>query len=152
MKLAFNGKAHYPNLKDGYDLYAKRTRTRGYISQEQYNSVIRLYCSILAGRLLEEGMVDLPCNLGSICAATMTRKPVYRNGKFIGYGKYDHKTGLYDGNINSFGIVFLPSRDANANLRSYGFVANRELFKRVKSYYVSDDCTWDTIEFNDEMI
>ena len=152
MKLAFNGKAHYPNLEEGYALYAERTRKNGYLSKEQYNKVIKLYCSTLADRLLKEGMVDLPGDIGSICASIFDRKPQYRGKKFIGYGKMDYSTGFYDGIMRTFGIVFIPKRSKNANLRSYGFVANRRLFKKVKSLYESDDCTWEPIEFNDEMI
>lgn len=152
MKLAFNGKAHYPNLEEGYTLYAKRARKNGYLSKEQYNKVIKLYCSTLADKLLKEGMADLPCGLGSICASIFNRKPQYRGKKFIGYGKMDYSTGFYDGVMRTFGIVYIPRRGKNANLRSYGFVANRRLFKKVKSMYESDDCPWEPIEFNDEMI
>ena len=152
MKLAFNGKAHYPNLKEGYSLYAERTRTRVNLTPEQYNKVIKLYCSILAGRLLENGVVDLPGNIGSIYASVINRNAQYRGNKFIGYGKMDYGTGFYDGTMKAFGFVFLPNRKANQNLRSYGFVANRRLFKKIKGLYESDYCPWMPIEFNDDII
>ena len=152
MKLAFSGEARYPVLKDSFRLYSRRVRCRLPLEFKVYCKVVKLYCASLAERLCNEGMVDLPANLGTLYASTIRRKPRYRNGKFLGYGKNDWEKGQYDGNPTAFGVVFLPNRKATENLRCYGFVANRALYKRLKGIYESRDCRWVPLEFNDEMI
>lgn len=154
MKLAFSGQARYTDFVPGYELYLKRTKGDTPLERAEYNRIVRRYCSLLADRLIREGMIDLPCDMGSIVAAKILRKPQYRGKKFIGYGKMDWSKGHYDGSLRAFGLVFLPRRDRhrNANLRCYGFVANRQLFKNMKSRYESDDCPWTPVEFNDDMI
>jgi hypothetical protein len=62
------------------------------------------------------------------------------------------KASEYDGKLKAFGMVYLPRRGKNANLRSYGFVANRALFKRMKNKWNCGFNDWKPIEFNDEMI
>ena len=151
MKLAFNGQAHYTDFSKGYELYKKRNKKTP-IDAVTYNRVIRLYCKSLADRLLDDGMVDLPDGIGSISAAIITRKAQYRGKLFVGYGGMDWKKGHRDGKLKTFGMVFLPRRGKNENLRSYGYVANRQLFKRMKSEYESEDCKWQPIEFNDSLI
>ena len=150
MKLAFNGQAHYTDFSDGYQLYVNRSRKGQSVDRKTYNRIIRLYCSSLADRLKEYGIIDLPNEIGMIAAATMKRKPQYRGKKFIGYGKMDWEKGHYDGSLKSFGLVFLPKQ--KKNLRCYGFVANRELFKEMKRLYDESLCTWSPIAFNDDMI
>ena len=152
MRLAFSNKAKYPDFDSGYDLYAKRSRGRALISKDVYKRIIREYCLGMSMRLLNDGMVDIPGNIGTLYAAVIGRKPVYRDGKFVGYGKFDWATGRYDGERDAFGVVFLPNRRKTPNLRCYGFVANRRLFKKMKWLYESDYCPWVPIEFNDEII
>ncbi len=152
MKLAFNKMAHYPDFEDGYTLYLKRKRTDIYVDKKTYKRIIKRYCRILVKSLIENGIIDLPCSIGSIVAARITRKPQYRGKTFVGYGKKDWKTGLYDGNLKTFGIVFLPNRKKHKNIRGLGFVANRELFKTIKDRYEKDKCSWELLDFNDEMI
>ena len=151
MKLAFSGEARYPDLTKGYELYVKRTRSRECIDRKIYNRVIRDYCRSLTDRLVKEGMVDIP-ELGTLSVAILNRRPQYRGKRFIGYGKMNWKLGHYDGDPKAFGIVFLPNRRKSNNLRSFGFVANRELFKKVKAVYLSDDCPWVPMEYDDEII
>ena len=151
MRLAFSGEARYPDYDDGYELYKKRARSRECMDYTTYKRVVRRYCSELSDRLVNEGMVDLPCEIGSVSAAIFTRKAKYRNGKFLGYGKIG-KDGKFDGTLKAFGIVFAPNRNTSSNLRCYGFVTNRQLFKKVKSAYECEDCNWVPIEFKDEMI
>lgn len=152
MKLALNNMAHYPDLADGYNLYVKRSKGGRVFDRKMYARIVKMYCAILANRLLETGVVDLPKGLGTISAARLTRKPQYRGKTFVGYGKMDWTTGQYDGKLKTFGIVYLPKHGKNNNLRSLGFVANRSLFKRMKSLYESCDCKWGLLDFNDEMI
>lgn len=153
MKLAFNGKAHYTDFDKGYELYVSRSRKGECFDKKTYNRVIRLYCKKMAERLLDDGFVDLPAGLGMITAAEITRKPQYRGKTFVGYGKMDWKTGHRDGKLKTFGMVYLPRRGGRKeNLRSYGYVANRALFKKMKSKYDSPGCSWALMEFNDEMI
>lgn len=152
MKLAFNNRAHYPDYSDGYEVYRKRSRTGQYVDEGQYRRIVRMYCKALADRLTEEGIVDLPCGMGSIAGAVITRKPQYRGKKFIGYGGMDWKKGHYDGKLKTFGLVYLPRHGKNENLRSYGYVANRKLFKKMKSRYEENDRRWEPVIFNDEMI
>lgn len=152
MKLAFSGEARYPDFNDGYRLYSKRVRDFVQLGFSTYRKVVKMYCASLAERLCENGMVDLPSGLGSICAVTIRRKPQYRGKKFIGYGKMNWDGGYMDGDPVAFGIVFLPNRKRNMNLRSYGFVANRKLYKKMKELYSGYDCKWVPLEFSDELI
>lgn len=153
MKLAFSGQGRYADFSNGYELYKKRSKSGEEIDRETYCRVIRLYCKHLAQGLEENGIVDLPNEIGSIASATLTRRPQFRGKKFIGYGAIDWSTGQYDGKLKTFGMVFLPRHTKkNANLRCFGFVANRRLFKMLKEIYNREDCPWATLEFNDEMI
>ena len=152
MKLAFNNEAHYTDFENAFALYRDRARGGDKVDLNTYKKVIRCFCKRLSERLVKEGMVDLPCDMGSITAASIMRKPQYRGKKFVGYGKMDWKKGHYDGKLKAFGLVYLPRRGQLKNLRSFGYVANRQLFKRMKQEYESDDCCWEPIEFNDEMI
>lgn len=149
MKLAFSGKARYPDYSLGYELYKKRVKDP--VDEELYSKIVRGYCKGLADRLVKEGVADLP-NVGTIAAAILTRKPQYRGKKFIGYGGMDWEKKEFDGKLKTFGIVFLPARGKNENLRSFGFVANRALFKRMKSGYMEGECSWTPLTFNDDMI
>ena len=152
MKLAFNGQGRYADFRKGYELYVKRSKLGKFMSEEMYRKVVRSYCRMLADTLENEGIVDLPGGLGSIAAATLTRKPQYRGKKFIGYGKYDWNRKHYDGQLKTFGMVFLPRRERTQNLRCYGFVANRRLFQRMKDMYDRGTNSWYTMEYNDKMI
>ena len=152
MKLAFNGQGRYSDFSNGYDLYTKRSREGRSVDYSTYKRIVKRYCRLLAERLYEEGMIDLPCGMGSIVPATITRKPQYRGKKFIGYGKMDWDKGHYDGKLKTFGMVYLPRRGKNANLRSFGYVANRRLFKRMKEGYESGTRNWEPIVFNDGMV
>lgn len=152
MKLAFSGEGRYTDFDDAYRLYVSRSKTGQCMDEATYHRVIRLYCKRLAERLCENGIADLPSNMGSIAAATITRKARYRDGKFQGYGKWDWNTKTYDGKLKTFGMVYLPRQDKNNNLRCFGFVANRRLFKKMKAIYESGECPWYPIDFRDEMI
>lgn len=152
MALAFSGKGHYPDYEDGYALYLKRSRKKTPLDKKIYKRVVRAYCELMAKRLLEEGMIDLPGKMGSIEAAVFKRKPQYRGTQFIGYGAMDWKKGHRDGTIKAFGIVYRPRRDMNPNLRCFGFVANRRLFQMMKMKYEQGGCMWMPIPFNDDMI
>lgn len=152
MRLAFNKQGKYTDFKEGYELYVKRSRLGNFMDEKTYRKVVKAYCRMMADRIYEEGMVDLPGGLGSIMAATITRKPQYRGDKFIGYGKYDYEKGHFDGKLKTFGMVFLPRRQRTQNLRCYGFVANRRLFQKVKEKAIGFGCNWRPIEFNDDMV
>lgn len=153
MKLAFSGQGRYTDFEDSYKLYVNRSRNGDSVDRKTYNRIIRRYCSILAGRLVEYGIIDLPNDIGMIAASILRRRPQYRGKKFIGYGKRDWENGCYDGSLKTFGLVFLPKLGHKRNnFRSYGFVANRKLFKEMKQMYENGDCNWSPITFNDEMI
>jgi len=151
MKLAFSGQGRYPEFEDSYRLYKSRNRSREPLDEKTYRRVVREYCKLLHRDLLESGMVDLP-SIGSLYATIFRRRPLYHGDKFIGYGKMDWKKGHFDGEPTAFGIAFLPNRKKTGNLRCFGFVANRQLFKRMKSVFSSDDCPWVPMEFDNEMI
>lgn len=152
MKLAFNGQGRYADFTDGYALYQKRSRGGDPVSMKDYVKIIKSYCRHAADMLLKDGIVDLPEQFGSISAAILTRKAQFRGKKFIGYGKMDWTTGHYDGNLKAFGIVYLPRHDKNKNMRSFGFVANRRLFKRMKELYQGDGCEWRPLVFSEDLI
>lgn len=150
MKLALNGLAHYTDFRAGYELYKKRSRKNACVDYAAYKRAVREYCSILAERLVTDGMVDLPGEIGSIVAVEIVRRPQYRGKTFIGYGKKDWSTGHFDGTLKTFGLMYMPRHGKNNNLRCFGFVANRRLFKKVKEAYEKGN--WNLLEFNDEMI
>ena len=152
MKLAFSGKGRYADFDEAYELYVKRSKSGEYVDKKTYKRIVKEYCRQMSDTLFEEGMVDLPSGLGSIAAATITRKPRYYGDRFVGYGKKDWKTGHYDGKLKTFGMVYLPRRGKNANLRSFGFVANRRLFKKMSERFHNYDCPWKTVDFKDEMV
>lgn len=152
MKLAFNGQGHYTDYSKGYEIYVRRSRKGGYVDEKTYHRIVRRYCGWLAESLLEYGIIDLPSEMGSIAACTITRKPQYRGKKFIGYGKMDWATGHFDGKLKTFGLVYLPRHTKHKNLRCYGFVANRQLFRRMKGKFEDGASDWHPIEFNDDMI
>lgn len=152
MKLAFSGHGRYADFSDGYELYESRAKKKDtVVDKTVYARIVKSYCKIVAERLLNDGMVDLP-KLGSIASAIITRKPQYRGDKFVGYGKMDWKKGHYDGKLKTFGIVFLPRRERNGNMRCFGYVANRRLFVKMKEKYESGNASWAPLEFTDEMI
>lgn len=152
MRLAFSGQAKYPDMTDGYELYVSRTRAGKPVDLHTYTAVVKEYCSLLSEELKQIGFVDLPCELGMIAAVSIRRRPQFRGKKFIGYGKMDWKKGHYDGEPKAFGLAFLPKRNKTNNLRCYGFVANRKLFKKMKELYQSYDCPWVPMEYGKEMI
>lgn len=151
MKLAFSGKARHTDFSDGYELYKARSKKGDLMDEAMYHRVIKDYCSTLADTLCETGMTDLPRGIGMIVAAQITRKAQYHGKKFVGYGKIDWETGRYDGKLKTFGLVFLPKGKKNQSMRCFGFVANRKLFKKMKSLYESRR-PWELMNFKDEMI
>lgn len=151
MRLAFSGRGRYPDFAPGYALYGRRTRRRGALDMATYRRVVRAYCSALAGRLEREGSVELPCGMGTLMAARLTRRPQYRGKTFIGYGA-PGAHGVLDGTLKAFGVVFLPRRDSVAQLRCCGFVANRRLFRRMKEAYEDRRADWSPADFDDSMI
>lgn len=152
MKLAFNKQAQYTDFDEGYALYRKRSRKGECVDSATYRRVVRAYCRLLANDFMQNGQVDLPCDMGTIYAAMITRKPQYRGKKFIGYGGIDYKTGMFDGKLKTFGIVYLPRHDKNKNLRCFGFVANQDLFSTTKKLYKNDECDWKPLAFDERMI
>ena len=153
MKLAFSGQGRYTDFEDGYTMYVNRSRNGESVDKKTYSRIVRMYCSILADRLLDNGIVDLPNEMGMIVAAILKRKPQYRGNKFIGYGKMDWQKKVYDGTLKTFGMVFLPKMGKKRNnFRCYGFVANRRLFQKMKAVYENTYCNWSPIAFDDEMI
>lgn len=151
MKLAFNGEARYPDYSGGYDLYIRRARSKECVDNDTYKRIIRSYCRLLSDRLYSDGLVDIP-ELGSVATALIDRKPHYRGKVFLGFGSMDWKTGKYNGEYQAFGVVFLPDRRMSSNLRSFGFVTNRNLFKRMKKKYLSGEYDWVPIYYTEEMI
>lgn len=152
MKLAFSGQARYPDMTDGYELYVRRSRKGDCVDISTYKRIVNDYCRMLAEDLEREGIVDLPCGLGSVAAVIMRRRPQYRGKKFVGYGSYNWKSGHYDGEANAFGLAFLPSRARTNNMRCYGFVANRRLFRRMKELYLGNERDWVPMNYEKEMI
>lgn len=151
MKLAFSGEARFADFGPGYELYLKRERKGQPVNEKTYRRILKSFCRKLVERLEENGMVDLPCGLGTIAAATITRKAIYWKNQFKGYGKMDWRTGCRDGKLKTFGMVFLAGRE-KGSLRSFGFVANRRLFQRMRDKSEEYGCPWTTIEFKDSMI
>lgn len=152
MKLAFSGQGRYPDFTKGYRLYCSRARKDDVVNEETYRKIVREYCKILSERLVNDGMIDFPGLLGSVAAIELKRRPQYRGKKYIGFGKMDWEKGHYDGTFKTFGIGFLPKRGKIENLRCYGFVANRRLFKQVKERGAEENCGWVPLAFNDKMI
>ena len=152
MKLAFSGQSRFADYEEGYQLYLKRLRGRTPVDFTTYKRIVRAYCRMLAERLYDEGMADFPNGMGSVCTALLRRRPQYRGKTFIGLGKMDWEKGHYDGSYKAFGLVFMPNRNVSNNLRCYGFVGNRQLFKKLKAEYDNRECDWFPMEYKDEMI
>lgn len=152
MKLTFSGKARYTDFTKGYDLYVKRSRGGVPVDAKTYSRIVREYCRSIADELYRNGIADLPCQLGYIAAATLTRKPQYRGKHFVGYGKWDFEKKCYDGNLKAFGMVYMPRHNKTKNLRCLGFVANRQLFKKMKERHQQYDCPWAPVDFEEDMI
>lgn len=151
-KLAFSCKGKYPDFSKGYTLYNDRSRKTKPVDKRTYCNIIRDYCKYLSEKLERDGMVDFPKGIGTLFVTMFRRKPQYIGKQFVGFGKMDWKRKAYDGSSSAFGIVFLPSRRYTANLRSFGFVANRRLFQRLKQEYDEGTCSWKPIDFNEKMI
>ena len=151
MRLLFKGEGRFADFAPAYELYLRRKRSGNPLDETMYRRVLKAYCRRLALRLEEDGMVDLPCELGSIGTALIGKRYVYRNGKYVGYGAFDYKKWEYDGNLKAFGVAYLP-KHGNDSLRCFGFVANRNLFQRMKKKYMESQCSWIPMDFNIEMI
>ena len=151
MRLAFDNQAHYTDFSAAYQLYLNRCRDGNPVDEKTYRRVLKAYCKMMAERLEEDGMVDLPNELGMLSVANIRRRGRWADGKFVGYGGYDWKNNAPYNDLKTFGIVYLP-KHGKGNLRCYGFVANRKLFQRMKEKYVSGASNWALMEFNDEMI
>ena len=152
MRLAFDNMAHYTDFSKGYELYLKRCRNGRPVKESEYRRVVKQYCKALSESLSETGFITLPCDMGTITTAILTRKPQYRGDKFIGFGKKNWETGQYDGTLKAFGIVYMAKHTKNNNLRCYGFVANRRLFQKIKETYDSGSSYIVPADFTDELI
>ena len=152
MKLAFSGQARYADMTDGYNLYCKRRRQKEPVSLDIYTKVVKDYCRMLAESLEKDGMIDLPSDLGTISAVVIKRKAQYRGKRFYGYGAMDWKRKHLDGRYTAFGLAYLPRMDKTNNLRCYGFVGNRKLFKRMKEMYDNGTNQWVPMQYGNEMI
>ena len=151
-RLAFDNQAKYTDFTKGYELYVKRSRKNKPVSFDDYRRIVKAYCKHLSEKFDTAGMIDLPCGLGMITTALITRKPKYRDGRFVGFGAMDWNTNTLDGTYKAFGFVYLPRHRKKDNLRCYGFVANRRLFKRIKEAYKSGENRWIPMEFDEKMI
>lgn len=152
MKLAFTGEAHYTSFENGYNRYVMGAKSREVVDRATYNRVVKAYCQLLADKLMDEGMVDLPCNLGTLATVRIKRKPQFRGRKFVGFGKKDWESGIYDDSREAFGVALLPRHEINDNLRCYGFVANRQLYQRLKNRSEEFACPWVPIRLTEDMI
>ena len=52
----------------------------------------------------------------------------------------------------AFGMAYLPKRNKTQNLRSFGFVANRRLFNKMKQKHTEGFCGWSLLPFSDSMV
>ena len=127
----FNGKAHHPNFDAGYRRYlgrSKKTPDSRIFGKGEYVDVVRSYCQHLADMLESDGMIDLPCGIGSIVAVSIRRKPTYDKTRNAWRGT--------KGDKYTFDFIFSPRRESGyENFRCYGFRANRELYKKKKKKY-----------------
>lgn len=151
MRLAFDNQAHYTDFAAGYQLYLNRCRNGNPLDEKTYRRVLKMYCKCIAKHLQNAGMADLPNGLGTIAVANIRRNGRWKDGKMIGHGGYDWKNRAPYDTLKTFGIVYLP-KHGKGNLRCYGFVANRRLFKAMKEKYLSGDSGWTLMEYNDEMV
>lgn len=139
--------AKYPDLADGYRLYSNRSMTTPryrVLREKDYNRVVKYYCEVLAEILEKEGRVNLPCGLGMIVAVNIRKRPVYdsRDGKYRPARNIDwdltRQSGqmTYKDGTNTFGFVYVPKiMKSRGVLRCLGFVANRQLYRRMRKMY-----------------
>ena len=150
MGIVFKGKARYPSMSDGYALYLRRTKKpETELDEKTYGKVIKAYCKTLAELLENDGIVDLPCKLGSIVVTRYKYRWKFTNdGKIHGRGKTDwaktrelwnndpkaaeNKVRVMSPDLYGTVIAYVPNHyTANGNLRAVGFRANRELYRRI---------------------
>ena len=143
----FKGESRYPDLTGGYTLYVHRSATtpkERILTEEQYNKVVKAYCKSVAGVLEDEGIIDLPCGVGSVAAVDVTKKPLFDPsiGKYRPADNIDWEKTREEGRLirkdgrKTFGIAFIPKRlDGYANFRCFGIRANKSLYKRLKKKY-----------------
>ena len=147
----FKGEARYPDLESGYELYKRRsvkTDKENLLDQVTYNRIVKQYCKELAGRLLEEGVVDLPNDIGCVAAVEVTKRATYdrRQKKYRSVGLVDWNATREAGEIvrkdgnKTLGFVFSPKRvKGHNNLRCFGIRANKALYKKVRAMYDEGD-------------
>lgn len=143
----FVNKAKYPDLSNGYLLYRNRsslTPTDRLLAEQKFNRVVKKYCKELATRIEEQGVADLPSDIGALVAVNIRKRPVYdkREKKFrparnVDWNKTrETKEIVYKTDPNTFGFVFVPKHVKGRNIfRCFGFVANKSLYKRLRSKY-----------------
>lgn len=145
----FKGESRYPDLSAGYTLYRHRSATtpqERVMTEEQYNKVVKAFCKNTAERFEEEGIVDMPCGMGSVAAVSVTKKPTYDPvlGKYRSANNIDWESTRREGKVirkdgrRTFGIAFVPKRlEGLSNFRCFGIRANKALFKKLKKQYDS---------------
>lgn len=143
----FLGESRYPDLSKGYELYLHRsakTPKERILSLQQYNRIVKSYCKALADKLEDEGITDLPSNIGSIAAVNIRKKPTYdktrkayRPADLIDWDKTRETGGIVRKDCRiTFGFVFVPKRiKGHENFRCFGIRANKALYKRMKKHY-----------------
>lgn len=146
MKL-FKNQSRYPDLSKGFETYrnrSKNTPEERIFDEVQYNRIVKKYCKMLSEVLQNEGIVDLPSDIGSIAAVSIKRKPLYnRKTKMFMTNDYidwneTRKTGriVRDDNPNTFGFVFVPKHiKGHENFRCFGIRANKTLYQRMRKHY-----------------
>lgn len=159
----FNGESHYPDMSDGYRLYLERCRNtdeRVILTEKQYNNVIRMFCRSLAGDIESNGMVDLPCGMGTIAAVRISRTPKYiKSERRYAYRSVDWDRTRADGRIvisdepYAFGIAYMAKHMSRvSNSRCFGIRANKALFKRMKSRYKEGSLGFQLVDMNNYVI
>jgi len=143
----FDRKARKPNLSDGYARYLGRctkTPEDKILDYKTYRKIVGDYCGMLADRLEQEGVIDLPSGIGSIVAVAIRRRPRYdktaskwRSTQVINWKatKQDGAT-VYSDTPYTFGFIFSPRREKGyENFRCYGIRLNYKLYARMRKMY-----------------
>lgn len=150
MNILFKNKSRYPDLNNGYKLYECRSIPKGesVVSRNTYNRIVKMFCKSLASSLIETGMIDLPCDIGSIAVVSIHKKPIYDKRKkcytynnLIDWNR-TRKEGrvIHGGSLDTVGIKFIAkNKRGRDNFNCFGIRANKSLYKKIKDMYNNNE-------------
>lgn len=156
--IPFKGEERYPDLKPGYELYSKRayrTPEKNRLSEAEFSRIVKAYCKLLSERLVNEGFIELPYDIGAVAAVKIRRTPKFdpirkswRTADSIDW-KETKKAGriVRKDEQETIGFAFVPKHAKGRDIfRCFGIRSNRMLYDKVKERYDSGELRLTNIE------